>query len=226
MKTKFSAKHAIFTMIAIMLVYVLFHNERFLVEPDHPVWQRYESYKWWLLVHGLAGVPVMLLAPLQFSDRLRQRFTGLHRVVGRLYVVGAMILAPLGAYVQYKQEGQGMPRSFTVLAVVDAVMLMATTLVGLTFAIKRKITQHRHWMIRSYAVALVFLEVRFILGVTGWETLGVEIVQAVIWSCLAMSILLADIINHWLELRTALKASVKLPIAVKEEVLNTVVKPA
>ncbi|MBL8187401.1 MAG: DUF2306 domain-containing protein [Acidobacteria bacterium] len=226
MKTKFSAKHAIFTMIAIMLVYVLFHNERFLVESDHPVWQRYEPYKWWLLLHGLAGIPVMLLAPMQFSDRLRQRFPGVHRIVGRLYVVGAMILAPLGAYIQYKQESQGMPRSFTVLGVVDAVMLMSTTLVGLVFAIKRKISQHRHWMIRSYAVALVFLEVRFILGVTGWETLGVEIVQAVIWSCLAMSILIADIINHWLELRTALKAPVKLPVPVKQEVLNTAVKPA
>lgn len=226
MKTKFSAKHAIFAMIAIMLVYVLFHNERFLVESDHPVWQRYEPYKWWLLLHGLAGIPVMLLAPMQFSDRLRQRFPGGHRIVGRLYVVGAMILAPLGAYIQYKQESQGMPRSFTVLAVVDAIMLMSTTLVGLVFAIKRKISQHRHWMIRSYAVALVFLEVRFILGVTGWETLGVEIVQAVIWSCLAMSILIADIINHWLELRTALKAPVKFPVPVKQDVLNTAVKPA
>jgi uncharacterized membrane protein YozB (DUF420 family) len=104
-------------------------------------------------------------------------------------------------------------------------MLMATTLIALVFAIKRKIAQHRQWMIRSYAVALVFLEVRFILGVTGWETSGVEIVQAVIWSCLAMSILLADLANHWLELRAAVAVPVKSPVPVKQEVPGGAVEP-
>lgn len=225
MRTKFNAKYAIFTVVAIMLVYVLFHNERFVVQPDNPVWQHYEPFKWWLLPHAIAGAFVILLAPLQFSDRLRRRFTGLHRILGRLYVVGAFILAPIGAYIQYLEERQGFPRSFTVLGVIDAVMLFGTTLIALVFAIKRKIAQHRQWMIRSYAVALVFLEVRFILGVTGWEKLGVEIVQAVIWSCLAMSLLLADVINHWLEIRTALTTPVKSPVPVKQEVLGGVVEP-
>lgn len=223
---KAKAKYVIFSVIGIMLIYVLFHNERFLVEPDSPVWKRHEPYKWWLLVHGLAGVPVILLAPLQFSDRLRQRFAGLHRILGRLYVVGAFILAPLGAYIQYLQERQGAPRSFTVLGVIDAVMLMGTTLVALAFAIKRKIAQHRQWMIRSYAVALVFLEVRFILGVTGWEQLGVEIVQAVIWSCMALSLLIADVINNWQELRGALKSPVKSPAPAKRKTLEGAAEPA
>jgi len=220
MKAKFNAKYAIFSVIAIMLVYVLFHNERFVVQPDHPVWQHYEPFKWWLLPHALAGAFVILLAPFQFSDRLRRRFAGLHRILGRFYVVGAFVLAPLGAYIQYVEERQGFPRSFTILAVINAIMLFGTTLIALVFAIKRKIAQHRQWMIRSYAVALVFVEVRFILGVTGWEALGVEIVQAVIWSCLAMSLLFADVINHWLEIRSAVKAQVKLPVVVKQEVLS------
>lgn len=224
MKTKFNAKYAIFSVIAIMLVYVLFHNERFVVQPDHPVWQHYEPFKWWLLPHAIAGAFVLLLAPLQFSDRLRRRFAGLHRVLGRLYVIGAFVLAPLGAYIQYLEERQGFPRSFTILGVIDAVMLFGTTLIALIFAIKRKIAQHRQWMIRSFAVALVFVEVRFILGVTGWETLGVEIVQAVIWSCLAMSLLFADIINHWMEIRAAVKTPVKLPIPGKPEVLSGAVE--
>ncbi len=226
MKAKFNAKYAIFSVIAIMLVYVLFHNERFVVQPDHPVWQHYEPFKWWLLPHAIAGAFVLLLAPLQFSDRLRRRFAGLHRVLGRLYVIGAFVLAPLGAYIQYLEERQGVPRSFTILGIIDAVMLFGTTLIALVFAIKRKIAQHRQWMIRSFAVALVFVEVRFILGVTGWEALGIEIVQAVIWSCLAMSLLFADIINHWMEIRAAVKAPVKLPVPVKQEVLSGAVESA
>lgn len=225
MKAKFNAKYAIFSVVAIMLIYVLFHNERFVVQPDHPVWQHYEPFKWWLLPHAIAGAFVILLAPFQFSERLRRRFSGLHRVLGRLYVVGAFVLAPLGAYIQYLEERQGFPRSFTILAVVDAVLLFGTTLVALVFAIKRRIAQHRQWMIRSYAVALVFVEVRFILGVTGWEALGVEIVQAVIWSCLAMSLLIADVIIHWMEIRAMVKPPVKLPVPAKQGTLSGAAEP-
>src|SRR5262245_66509260 len=104
MQARFNAKYAVFSVIAIMTVYVLFHNERFLVEPENPVWRRYEPFKWWLLPHGIAGALTLLMAPLQFSGRLRRRFPRLHRLGGRLYVAGVVILAPLGAYIQYFQE--------------------------------------------------------------------------------------------------------------------------
>ena len=198
---KLNAKTVVFTVISLASLYVLYHNERFLVEPDNPVWQRYESFKWWLLPHGLFGAIVLLFAPLQFSDRLRQRFTKAHRVMGRLYVVGALFCAPLGAYIQYYLERTGMPRSFTILAVVDAAMLMGTAALAFVFAYKRKIALHRQWATRSYAVALVFIAGRFVLGVTGLETHGIEIVQAVIWSCLALSVPAADVALHWKDLR-------------------------
>jgi hypothetical protein len=225
MQARFNAKYAVFSVIAIMTVYVLFYNERFLVEPENPVWQRYEPFKWWLLPHGIAGALVLLMAPLQFSGRSRRRFPRLHRLGGRLYVAGVLILAPLGAYIQYFQERFGAPRSFTVLGVVDAALLLATTLIAFVFAYKRKIAQHRQWAIRSYAVALVFIEGRFILGVTGWGQLGVEMAQAVIWSCLALSIPLADLANNWLEIRAALQTPVRPPAPVKQEALTGAVEP-
>jgi uncharacterized membrane protein len=216
MAARLNAKYAVFSVIAVMMGYVLYHNERFLIEPTNPIWQHYEPFKWWLLPHGIFGALVLLLAPLQFSDRLRRRFTRVHRIVGRLYVVGAFTLAPLGAYIQYYQERMGFPRSFTVLAVVDASMLIITTSIAFLFAYKRKIAHHRQWVTRSYAVALVFIGGRFVMGVTGWEQLGVEIVQAIIWSCLAMSILLADLANNWMEIRSAVSAPVKSSVTTKQ----------
>lgn len=210
---KLNAKYVVFSLIAVASVYVLYHNERFLVDSNHPVWQRYESFKWWLLPHGIFGAIVLLVAPFQFSDRIRQRFTRAHRVMGRMYVVGAFVLAPLGAYIQYYQERMGAPRSFTVLAVVDASMLMGATAFAFVFAFKRKIALHRQWATRSYAIALVFIAGRFVMGVTGWETLGVEIVQAIIWSCLALSVPLADVAIHWKELRSTVTVPVKAGIS-------------
>ena len=198
---KVNAKYVVFTAIALASTYVLYHNERFLVDGSHPAWQHYAPFKWWLLPHGIFGAIVLLFAPLQFSDRLRKRFTRAHRIMGRLYVVGAIGLAPLGAYIQYYQERMGAPRSFTILAIVDAAMLMGATTIAFVFAFKRKIALHRQWATRSYAIALVFIAGRFVLGITGWEALGVEIVQAIIWGCLALSVPLADIALNWRELR-------------------------
>jgi len=203
---RIKARYVVFLGIGIMMAYVMYHNERFLFQPSNPIWAHYLKFKWWLLPHGIFGAIVLLFAPFQFSDRLRRRFTRAHRVMGRLYVIGALGLAPLGAYIQYFEERLGFPRSFTVLAMTDAAMLMTTTAIAFLFAYKRKIVQHRQWVTRSYAVALVFIAGRFVMGITGWEQLGVEIVQAIIWTCLALSILFADIANNWMELRTAVTA--------------------
>ena len=206
---KLNAKYVTFAAIALASLYVLYHNERFLIDGSHPAWQHYAPFKWWLLPHGIFGAIVLLFAPLQFSERLRRRFTRAHRVMGRMYVVGAFVLAPLGAYIQYYQERMGAPRSFTVLGCVDAVMLMTATGLAFVFAFKRKIALHRQWATRSYALALVFIAGRFVMGVTGWETLGVEIVQAIIWACLALALVFADISIHWRELKSALSTSAK-----------------
>jgi uncharacterized membrane protein len=192
-------KYALFAVVGLMIAYVLVHNESFLVQPSHPVWQHYQPFRWWLLPHGLAGACAILLGPLQFSDRLRQRFTKFHRVVGRIYIFGALVAAPLGAYIQYFQERMGGPRSFSVAAVVDAVMLMGTTSIAFAFILNGKVQQHRQWMTRSFAVALVFLEVRVVGGLTGWDKSPAAI-ETIVWSCLAFSLLSADIVLQIQEL--------------------------
>jgi hypothetical protein len=218
------AKIAVFAAIGVMTLYVLSHNERFLIEPANPVWQHYAKVALWLIPHGVAGACALLLAPLQFSERLRQRYTKAHRVVGRIYVAGALILAPLGATLQYVNEGvSGASRQFTVLAVVDAALLMSTTAVAFLFAIRRRITLHRQWMTRSYAVALVFFEGRFITGVLGLDDAPELVQTTVIWSCLALAMLLGELANSYNDIRAAAKApALTSRQTVRKPILNEV----
>ena len=94
-------------------------------------------------------------------------------------------------------EAQGAARSFTIETTVQSSTLVICTLFGLYFALRRQFTYHRQWMIRSYAVALTFFEIRVILGVFGldqpidWHTL-----ETVVWSCVASSVLVGDIANQ------------------------------
>src|SRR5712692_3170015 len=200
------AKYLLLAFIGLMVAYVLRHNESFLINRADPVWQHYHPFRWYLLPHALAGTCALLLGPMQFSDRIRQRFTKFHRVVGRIYITGALIVAPLGAYIQFFEERMGGPRSFSIAALVDAILLMLTTAIAFTFILNGKVQQHRQWMTRSFAVALVFLEVRVVAGVTGWERIPGAI-ETIVWSCLAFSLLSADIVLQLQELRRSRPAA-------------------
>jgi uncharacterized membrane protein len=202
MPRTFRTKSAVFTLIIAVMVYVFYHNEHFLLDPTDPVWQHYRTFQWWLLPHGVAGACALLLAPLQFSDRLRRRYALLHRVIGRIYVAGVLVLAPLGAYIQYLDEAAGASRSFTFASLIDAVLLLVTTGLGLAFAFARKIPQHRQWMTRSYAVGLVFFESRLILGLAGLDRPpNLAAAEITVWSCVAMAVLIGDLANQWYDLR-------------------------
>ena len=207
-------KYLVFGFIGLMVAYVLHHNESFLFDSKHPSWQHYQPFKWYLLPHGMMGACALLLGPLQFSDRLRQRFAKFHRVVGRFYVAGVFFAAPLGFYIQYYEERMGGTRSFSFAAAIDATLWILTTAIALAFILKGKVQQHRQWMTRSFAVAIVFLEVRVVAGITGWERLGPSAIETIVWSCLAFSLLFADVVLQWQELSRSRPAPARVPITV------------
>ena len=186
----------LWTFVVFMMGYVLYHNESFLVNRADPAWAHYQPFKWWLLPHGLAGACAIFLGPMQFSDRLRQKYLRLHKTIGWIYVVGALIVAPLGSYIQYFEERMGGPRSFTMAAASDAALLMLTTAIALFFVLRGNIQQHRQWMTRSYAVALVFLEVRVISGVFGFDN-SAQAGEIIVWMGVIFAVPLADIVLNW-----------------------------
>ncbi len=211
-------KYFVFGAIFLMMAYVLNNNERYLWDSHDPVWEHYQTFKWWLLPHGLTAACALLLGPMQFSDRLRKKYTKLHRVVGRIYVAGAVIGAPIGTYIQYRfDEHLGMTRGFTIATVVDATLLMSTSLIALMFAMRGKIQLHRQWMTRSYACAIIFLEVRVISGLGGWDGNFVAL-ETIIWVCIGMALLFADFMIQWPDIRPAHRTVAKaVPISIAQE---------
>lgn len=64
-------KYLLFAFVGLMIVYVIQHNEAFLLNDADPVWEHYQPIKWWLLPHGIAGAIAIFLAISQFSSRIR-----------------------------------------------------------------------------------------------------------------------------------------------------------
>lgn len=193
-------KYVVFALITMMAAYVVVHNEGYLINRRDPFWQHVQPFKWYLFAHGVAGACALLLAPMQFSDRLRRKYVQLHRVIGYVYVVGTAIAAPFGFYIQYFHERMGSPRSFSFAAATQATSWMLTTTIAMIMILRGNTEAHRKWMTRSFAVCLVFLQVRAVEGVTGWDTLGVSVDETVVWACNVFTLLAADLVLQAQEL--------------------------
>ena len=88
-------KWVLFAVMGLLILGVIWTDERFLIDSNDEEWPHIEPFKWWLLVHGLAGFTALLIGPLQFSEQLRRAHTKLHRMLGRIYIGAAMQIAPI-----------------------------------------------------------------------------------------------------------------------------------
>jgi hypothetical protein len=91
-------KRALFLTLGLMFLFVLWRNERFILNHSHPDWAYYFPVRWWLIPHGLGGLIALVAGPFQFSSRLRQRHLPLHRMMGRAYLIGVAIAVPFSVY--------------------------------------------------------------------------------------------------------------------------------
>ncbi len=203
-------KYLLFGFIGVMYAYVLWHNESFLITRADPEWLHIAPFKWFLLPHGLAAGCALFLGPFQFSERLRRRFAKLHRVMGRFYVGGVLIGAPIGIYIQnfetvHLAHNDPVEFSLTIASVFQAGIWIFCTLMALAFILQCKVQFHRQWMTRSFACAIIFLEVRFVQGVFNIDFRFIEII---VWSCVAAAVPLADLVLYVEEmLRTRASAA-------------------
>jgi Predicted membrane protein (DUF2306) len=120
-------KLAVFTFVGVMLVYVLYHTEHFLIDAADPARPHYRDIGRWLLPHGLVGALALTLSFMQFSARLRTRYPRVHRVCGRIYVAAVFIVAPLGAYISSLDLQTGYTWSFVAASIVFAALWMFAT---------------------------------------------------------------------------------------------------
>lgn len=111
----------------------------------------------WYYSHVAFALPVLFGAPLQFIASLRDRAPGLHRAVGKAYVVGACSAALLAIYlgaIVGEYEGSKLSIGLT------GVMWIFFTLAAWRFAVAGNFVAHRAFMIRSYAMTLVLVWLR------------------------------------------------------------------
>jgi len=170
-------KHIFFAALGLLTLFVLYRYERFIFDHSDPSWSYYYPVRWPLIPHGLAGAVVLCLGASQFSARLRQRHARVHRTLGRCYVAGVALSAPIGVYISMLHNA--LPEQIAI--VTQASLWLVTTAVAFYCIRRRNFALHRQWMIRSYAITLIFVVDRLLDVVPALASLDSETSPNMIW---------------------------------------------
>ena len=149
-------KTILWVCIGLTTLFVFITSEVLLVA-DYPMYHAYRlqviADRQLLIPHTLAGIFALLIGPINFSSRIRQRHPTLHGVLGRIYVVSVFVGSFTGIALAWGRPG--LPGT----SMQAAAWMVCTTAAFLT-ARNRQIVQHRQWMARSYAVTFTFVSSR------------------------------------------------------------------
>jgi uncharacterized membrane protein len=110
----------------------------------------------WVVLHMVGGTAMLLLGPIQFWTWFRGKFLHFHRLLGKIYIVGAGLAGLSALRISLISTCLPCRISLFLLAVF---LLLATTLAWITVK-RHNIKAHRQFMVRSYICALAFVTVR------------------------------------------------------------------
>jgi len=178
----------------------VFITSEVLLVMDYPMYHAYRlqviSDRHLLIPHTLSAILALLIGPINFSSRIRQRHLQLHRVLGRIYVISVFIGAATG--VALAAGRPGLPGTS-----MQAAAWIVCTTAALLAARHRQIVQHRQWMARSYAVTFTFVSSRVLnLWPRYWSHLGDTFAAVGVIAFTLASLLIVDLGLNWRELTT------------------------
>lgn len=152
------------------------------------VW-RYAFY-----AHILTSIFVLLAGSVQFSNYLLKNNKKLHRFIGKTYVFIILLVSGPGALVMsFYANGNSISRTSFVLL---SFLWIFFTAFAFYYALKGNFVQHRKFMIRSYALTLSAITLRFYaLVLPGFIHLNAKEEYALIaWTSWTINLVIAEII--------------------------------
>lgn len=114
------------------------------------------------LAHIMPGLIFILLGPFQFMAGLRRRHPVLHRWTGRVFLAASLVIG-VTALVMSPQMAIGGALEISATFVFGLLFLFAIARAFLAIR-RRRVAEHRRWMIRAYAIGLAVATVRPIVG--------------------------------------------------------------
>ena len=129
----------------------------------------FQARPWGIYTHAFFAMFALALGPFQFVRSIRAKRIGVHRITGRVYVVGAIVTGLSGIYMAIYSFGGAVTHiGFGLLGA----SLIATTTMAFVRIRAGDQAAHRRWMMRSFALLLAAVTLRIELPLLMFATAG------------------------------------------------------
>ena len=149
----------------------------------------YYPVRWWLFPHIATGAIALLAGPLQFSNSLRRRQPKWHRRMGALYIIAVALSAPIAVAVSLLH----VPLVASLAPILQGFAWLVATAMAWLMVRGRNYTQHREWMIRSYALTTTFVSTRILFSIPAIDRLDANGSAIIILSAVVCTLVAAEI---------------------------------
>lgn len=162
----------------------------FAFDPNY--FDYYWPHRFRLMTHICGGILALTCGPFQFWTGLRQKVLNVHRWTGILYLLGVLVGA----------SGAGMmavfstPRNFGISLAFMALAWLSATAIAYLAILRRQITLHKEWMVRSYLITFGFVTFRLISDYppgVHWGTFA-DRAATVTWACWAVPVMVYEVV--------------------------------
>ena len=186
-------KLASFIAFVLLTILVIAGKNHEVFDPKSEIAQHFAPAMSFLIPHAIFAAIALLAALFQFSNRLRAKHPAFHRKLGYVYVACVFIGGPLGIAVASRVT----PHALFCGAVIQSLGWMFCTAVALYSIRNGNIDDHRRWMIRGYAYAVVFTVARAIIPLPPVFKYGDIGVMVTVYVCIALAGFVPTIFLDW-----------------------------
>lgn len=159
------------------------------------VYRRFWPQRLGLAIHVLTASVALVIAPIQFSTRLRKRWPRMHRWTGWTYVTCALISAPVTFHLSFFSSCTMCVPPFAIWSV----LFLIVTALAVLMAVRRNFEAHRQFMIRSWVLmnGFVFVRLDTFLEFPFPTGAGVERPAMLIWAVWVVPLLMTEMWLSW-----------------------------
>ncbi len=185
------------TAFALLTIFVTFGKNHEFFNPKSQIAQHFAPAMNFLVPHAIFAGIAIFAALFQFSTRLRAKYPGFHRKLGYVYVTCVFIGAPFGALISTRLT----PNGLVPAGIIQAFGWIFCTAVALYCIRNGNVAEHRKWMIRGYAYAVVFTAARAIIPLPFVFKYGDFGILVTVYSCIALAGIVPTIFLDWPKVR-------------------------
>lgn len=186
--------YASYLLIVLTIPYLAFERTTDFLATKQMVYH----IDWWRMafyIHIFSSPVVILSGLFQFSRKLLHDYAAVHRATGKIYVLFVVLISGPSALVMGFYANGTLPTkiSFVLLSL----LWIFCTLKAWTSVRKRRFDVHGNFMLRSYALTLSAVTLRFyafLLDVFHADILPVRAYELLAWTSWVPNLLLAELL--------------------------------